>query len=264
MPRRPRFRGRFFCALAAGLLLPFGLAAREYDAYRREAPAVFQIPEAPAAHEGDFSAYDLAGVRAGDWVEFDVLIASAAGEGGLLQMRIACVAESPETLWIEGDDVILARFWPGTSFLYEVDRGTRVVRRAWWGKPGEIPVEAAVGRVALARESDREVARRGQTEPQELRVADRTLACERVTYREGSPETGWGGETTAWMCADVPFPRRVSLSRADAEIVWNQAPTVRGGIVREIYRGRAVTTVTRLTAWGKDARARMVPPAGTR
>lgn len=249
-------------ALAAALLVPAAIGRALLAKRPEERPFELEIPARPSVSAYELIAYDVAALRAGDWVEYDNVCSSGLDVSSRIRTRLACVGVDGDAAWIESRDLLLARFYPGTVILMEASRSTGLVKRAWWGAPGgagsEIAVEAPASAVprgealALSR-------RRAAPSLESLETPQGALACELVRYsvkpREGEGTTS---DARTWFSASVPFPRRVSMTAADDEIDWDAPRTIRGGVVREEYRGVVVRSEMVLTAWGRDARATLV------
>ncbi|MBI2922070.1 MAG: hypothetical protein HYY18_13375, partial [Planctomycetes bacterium] len=87
------------------------------------------VPAAdPTVDELRFAAYDIGALRAGDWIEY--------GDGARTS-RLACVEVAEHAVFIEASGADFMPGHAGAVMLLEIDRASRKVVRAWWGRPGE-------------------------------------------------------------------------------------------------------------------------------
>lgn len=243
--------------LALAVLIPVALVPAAYGAYlyfriRIERPPEIEAPAEPSVYQHEFQGYDLAALRPGDWIEHEVLTASPFDGGAFVRTRLACVEADERTVWIEGRDHLVARFFPGTIVLYALDRATGVVREAWWGPEGGVGRPVSIDRRVTGSQAA-VVEWRGQAIPEDMAFGDRTLGCQRVLCRVRSAGGEFSASSVAWLCPDVPFRRRACLSIDDTKVRWDTPPPAPGGLVRETYSGLTVKMVVRVVAWGKGA-----------
>lgn len=246
-------------AVGAALALPALLAAWILLGPGEEEMTGGRVLE-PDVFDAELERYDWASIREGDWVEHEVATSSRLDVSLRVRTRLACVGVEGATAWVEGRDHLVARFFPGTTVLYEVRRDSGRITRAWWAREGRAVRPVLVRRVVTPPIAPSGYRRRARTEGCLLEAGGVVLSCVKALVQESADGRDWSTRSTVWLSAEVPFARGVSMAAPGEEIAW-EGEAARGGVVREEYSGMAVRMTTELAGWGRDAR-RTVWPAG--
>ncbi len=243
-------------AIAGALALPVAIAAWIFLGPEvEETPNGFRVE--PDVFEAELERYDWAEIRPGDWVEHDVATTSDVVENFRVRTRLSCVGLEGGTAWVEARDHLVARFFPGSSVLCEVERGSGRIARAWWGGPGRATKPVEVRRVTSGSGVPG-FERRARTDGATLAVSGVDLPCMRAVLQDRPAGGAWSTRSTVWLSREVPFPRSANTSSAEDQMVWVGAPA-RGGVAREEFRGLTVRMTTVLAAWGRDAKRTVWP-----
>ncbi|MCC6742131.1 MAG: hypothetical protein IT452_24130 [Planctomycetia bacterium] len=246
-------------ALGAALAFPALLAAWILLGPEEEELAGGRVLE-PDVFDAELERYDWAVIGEGDWVEHEVATASRLDVSLRVRTRLACVGVEGATAWVEGRDHLVARFFPGTTVLYEVRRDSGRITRAWWAREGRPVRPVLVRRVVTPPVPPSGYRRRARTEGSVLDAGGAVLECVKALVQESADGRDWSTRSTVWLSPEVPFPRGVSMAAPGEEFAW-EGKAARGGVVREEYSGMAVRMTTELAAWGRDARRTVWPPA---
>src|SRR5687768_13040562 len=91
----------------------------------------------PPLHETELSEFDLAALQAGEWVEHEMTGPQwPAKAGKKVARRMSCVKVEGPVVRVEVTWRNAAPVYDGLVLVYEADRETRKIRRAWSGKAG--------------------------------------------------------------------------------------------------------------------------------
>ncbi|MCE9584957.1 MAG: hypothetical protein K8T20_20895 [Planctomycetes bacterium] len=241
--------------VAAVLALPLAAAW----AFLRPPPGNTRVePETePDVFESELEAYNWGAISAGDWVEHEVATSSRLDESWRVRTRLACVGIEGGTAWVEARDHLVARFFPGSVLLLEVERASGRIDRAWWGPPGSRGEPVEVRRLPGVPGSSG-IVRRGRGEAAMMSVAGFAFPCTRLTLQERSAGGEWSSHSSVWLAPGIPFPRRACMGAGNDQVAWEGSPGA-GGVAWEEYSGLTVRMTSQVVAWGRDAKWSLAP-----
>ncbi|MBI2919538.1 MAG: hypothetical protein HYY18_00470 [Planctomycetes bacterium] len=204
-------------------------------------------PDQPYVTDGMFSNWDVAALKAGDWVEHEEIVLEQP-----VRTRLACVAVEEEVAWIEYTGPVLS-MWEETALLVSVRKKDRLIDKALWGGIGYVPREIKVEHVKTAGPAEGvERIGTGVVREETLKVGEKDLTCEKVAVDYKSGESPF--RNRVWTSSDVPFRYNPPVAHL-ADLKWDGKAAYPGGLVkREVENpanGQVAATV--LVGWGHDA-----------
>jgi hypothetical protein len=217
-----------------------------------------QMPD-PTVAESQMQAYDIGALKAGDYVEYEMSMMGGAMKSSY---KLACVGVEGDTVWIETDQ-LTSMMHKGTLILMAVDKNSRKVTKAFWGKPGEKGKELKVqgGGGATAQPTDTpKVTGTGKVSSEKVKVKDTEFDCEKLEMETSTKIQGteYKSKSTTWNSEKVAFKAYVDeksdASKAMGDIKWEGTPSGKGGLVKMESESMGQKTTITLTGWGTDAK----------
>ncbi|MCE9583395.1 MAG: hypothetical protein K8T20_12990 [Planctomycetes bacterium] len=190
--------------------------------------------EQPTVKDSEFDVYDLESMKAGEWVLKESVSKLPMDSRGAFatvshRERLACVRVDEDKVWIESSNCDLEAKELVFVRLWEVDRKTRKVLKAWESMKGAVAQEAKVEkgperqRQLIDIESDS--GKNSETAVKEkLKVGTTEVDCTVVKIENVRTEKNDKTVKTTcarWFSAEVPFRMRVAEVEA---CVGNQIP----------------------------------------
>lgn len=184
---------------------------------------------------------DLTQLKQGDWVEHEWTW-ECGKERAKGTMRMACVRATDEEVWLE----VCTDTSRGLVVLHRIERKTRVVKAAWFQRPGANPEPMRVVEPGPPRpRSEMEVSKaEGTSETTEVEVAGKKIAVEKASFTCDTNRGPFGEHHKVAIAVsdDVPFPRPAGpekdpafdgdvIQEAAPKIPWKTAPKLTGGVV---------------------------------
>jgi hypothetical protein len=208
----------------------------------------------PEVRETDLAAYDLAGARPGDWVEYERRFQPG---NATRRHRMACVAVDGKLVTVETDEAAGATH-PGTLLVLQADRESSKVVRAWWGKAGGEAKELEVKPAPADPEAPApavKVTGTGRVARETVKAAGREFDCEKVTVETSAEIGGERHSAMLTICRspEVPFPLKPAAERAPG-VVWEGDPSGKGAVVRLVSESGGIRAEITLTGFGNDAK----------
>lgn len=217
-----------------------------------------QMPD-PTVYDIYVQHYDIGALKAGEWVEYETDMGMAGVPKS--KQKWACVGVEGDTVWIE-TDAYTAQMHPGTLILLGVDKNTRKVTKAFWGKPGEVGKELkvqALGGGAATDGEQPETTGTAKVSKETLKVGGADVECEKVEYDTKTKSKA--GESTSkmttWVSDKVPFKYFVdekATTGANYKVKWEGKSEVKGGGVKTYVESQYAKMTTMLVGFGTDAK----------
>ena len=210
-----------------------------------------------------FSEFDITSLKAGEWAEYNETL-----NGKDYRTKLTCVKIEIDSVWIESIHKELIDSHPGTVLLLIINKLTRQISKAYWGKPGDAgkmiyvsPPGKPCGTYLLGTH----VFETGTVSRDTTMVGKSEFACEKIQIDSSATEKTTSGpythqwKTTQWLSDKAPFRRILNdhtPTLSNGEFKWKtDKPVVLGGLVKEEYEseGRVIPSKT-LVAWGLDGK----------
>jgi hypothetical protein len=217
-----------------------------------------QMPD-PTVSDVQMQAYDIAALKAGDWVEYEMSMMGGAMKS---KYKLACVGVEGDTVWIE-TDMMTAQMHPGTFVLHAVDKNTRKVTAAYWGKPGEkgkeLKVSASGGGTANPGEAPK-ITGTGKVSSEKIKAGDKEYDCEKLEMDTTMKVSGMEikSKSTTWNSEAVAFKSYIDPNadntKAMGDIKWDGKPSGKGGLVKMVSESSGMKTEVTLVGSGTDAK----------
>ncbi|MCE9584960.1 MAG: hypothetical protein K8T20_20910 [Planctomycetes bacterium] len=222
--------------------------------------AAAQMPD-PTVGEGQWAAYDIGALKAGEYVEYEMSMMGGAMKSSY---RMACVGIEGDTVWIESNQMTaMDPTKKDMVILYGVDKKTRMVTKALLGKAGEAGKELKIDK-APATQPDPATAPKitgtGKVSNDKVKVKDTEFDCERLDMETHMEVSGMkiDSKSSTWSSEKVAFKMFVDdkkdNSKAMGDIKWEGKPSGKGALVKMTSESSGMKTEITLTGWGTDAK----------
>ncbi|MCE9581554.1 MAG: hypothetical protein K8T20_03455 [Planctomycetes bacterium] len=205
---------------------------------------------------------DVASLKAGDWVKRRL---EQDGEKPV-EYRLACVGVEADVVWIE-EDRTTAEFFPGTVILCSVGLKDRLVKRVFWGKPGEKGKELTPTRASVPDPGNDAASGTAEVTVGKVKIKDKEFVTEKVEIK--TEAEGFGApvkvKQVLVFAPGVPFGLYADdkgvcrASIQEGKIEWKGKATWKGGLVSMVMEAGTKTALT-LLEWGTDAKATLLKP----
>lgn len=211
----------------------------------------------PDVSENAWLDTDVASLKAGEWVKRRL---DREGEKPL-EYKLACVGVEADVVWIE-EDRTTVESWPGTVILCSVGIKDRLVKRAFWGKPGEQGRELNLTKARLADPGNDAAKGTAEVTAGKAKVKDKEVVTEKIEIK--TEVEGLGAPIKARqvivLAPGIPFGLYADdkgvcrASIQEGAIEWKGKATWKGGVVSIVMEGGTKWSLT-LVDWGTDAKA---------
>lgn len=230
-----------------------------------------QMPD-PTIPEGMFAAYDLSGLKGGEWVEYEMssemVMPGVPPNPQKSGYKIACVGVEGDTVYIESDQMTSYNpAWKGMVIMCAVDKKSGNVTKAWWGKAGEagkeLKVEKAAGGAATAG-AKFEGSGTAKVSKDTCKAGGTDYDCEKIEMEITQKVNGQDSKskTTTWTSEKVAFKYKQQAADAkdpyDGKVKWEGKAEGKGGLVKSVSemagQGYTMKSTMEIKASGTDAK----------
>jgi len=216
----------------------------------------------PLASEDQLDVTDVAALKSGDWVQYDITTEFTPPGGGEKKvqkssMKMACVKVDADSVWVEMSHS--SEKEPDVEVvLLQYSKSQKKVTQAWTGKPGE------AGKVLEVRPAAEKKAKSGKGSgkagSEKLRVGDKEHDCVKLevelTQIFGAREVK--SKVTAWFAKSVSFAFRLDDEKIRAQmfgqVEWTGPAPTAGGMVKMTTETDTVKSTMALAGTGTDAK----------
>lgn len=216
----------------------------------------------PTVRENEWAAYDVAALKPGEWVEYEM---QAAGGAIKTSYRLACVGVEGDRVSIESNQVIaLDPARKDMVIHYVVDSKSRMIMKALLGKAGEAGRELRIEKSAAGSAETGAAPRitgTGKVSSEKVKIRESEFDCEKVDRDEHMEAGGLKFDTksTTWTSEKVAFRSRVDETKAAdpksaTDVKWDGKPSGKGALVKLVSTVNGTRTEINLTGWGTDAK----------
>jgi hypothetical protein len=218
----------------------------------------------PRMREDQYDMYDVASIKAGEWVETADVNEHAKPDGTKDVMKHfskeACVKADDEFVWIEETKWSAEKPEEKEVTLAQVRRADRKTVKGWWGKSGGAATELKLNPPRGKRPPSDETKSTGTVSTEKVKNGDKEVDAQKlvVTMVEKRGDKTSTTTFTIWMSAEAPMKVRVQDASVRevmfGPVKWEKDPTGPVGLVKAEIKAEDWTSTTAISGSGTDAK----------